>query len=143
VVGEDTGQIAMSFQWLQIRITEEKERRERERVILERLPRALEELRASLGICVDAYNEAFGADSVSLALQEGTLRMIAGGGKIEIVTDESLPGFRVERGSDPLMIQVGVLPGDKLFYRDGDKYLTAEEMTRRILDRTLFPRLVE
>jgi hypothetical protein len=133
----------MSFQWLQIRITEEKERRERERVILERLPRALEELRASLGICVDAYNEAFGADSVSLALQEGTLRMIAGGGKIEIVTDESLPGFRVERGSDPLMIQVGVLPGDKLFYRDGDKYLTAEEMTRRILDRTLFPRLVE
>jgi len=143
VVGEDIGQIAMSFQWLQIRITEEKERRERERVILERLPRALEELRASLGICVDAYNEAFGADSVSLALQEGTLRMIAGGGKIEIVTDESLPGFRVERGSDPLMIQVGVLPGDKLFYRDGDKYLTAEEMTRRILDRTLFPRLVE
>lgn len=143
MVGEDIGQIAMSFQWLQIRITEEKERRERERVILERLPRALEELRASLGICVDAYNEAFGADSVSLALQEGTLRMIAGGGKIEIVTDESLPGFRVERGSDPLMIQVGVLPGDKLFYRDGDKYLTAEEMTRRILDRTLFPRLVE
>jgi hypothetical protein len=133
----------MSFQWLQIRITEEKERRERERVILERLPRALEELRASLGICVDAYNEAFGADSVSLELQEGMLRMIAGGGKIEIVTDESLPGFRVERGSDPLLIQVGVLPGDKLFYRDGDKYLTAEEMTRRILDRTLFPRLVE
>ncbi len=126
-----------------MRITEEKERRERERAILDRLPRALTELRESLTICVDAYNEAFGADSVSLALQEGTLRMIAGGGKIEIVTDESLPGFRVERGSDPLMIQVGVLPGDKLFYRDGDKYLTAEEMTRRILDRTLFPRLVE
>ena len=33
--------------------------------------------------------------------------------------------------------------GMSVFYRDGDKYLTAEEMTRRILDRTLFPRLVE
>jgi hypothetical protein len=133
----------MSFQWLQIRITEEKERRERERAILDRLPRALEELRASLAICVDAYNEAFGADSASLVLEKGTMHMVAGGGKIEIVTDISLPGFRVERGSDPLLIQVGILPGEKLFYRDGDKYLTAEEMTRRILDRTLFPRLVE
>jgi hypothetical protein len=133
----------MSFQWLQIRITEEQERRERERVILERLPLALEELRASLAICVEAYNEAFGADSVTLALEQGALHMIADGGKIEIATDASLPGFRVERGTDPLLIQVGVLPGDKLFYRDGDKYLTAEEMTRRILDRTLFPRLVE
>jgi len=143
VVGEDTGQITMSFQWLQIRITEEKERRERERAILDRLPRALTELRESLTICVDAYNEAFGAGSVSLALEQGIMHMVAGGGKIEIVTDPALPGFRVERGSDPLLIQVGILPGDKLFYGDGEKYLTAEEMTRRILDRTLFPRLVE
>jgi hypothetical protein len=133
----------MSFQWLQIRITEEKERRERESAILERLPRALKELRESLTVCVDAYNEAFGADSASLVMEEGAMHMLAGGGKIEIVTDASLPGFRVERGTDPLLIQVGILPGDKLFYRDGDKYLTAEEMTRRILDRTLFPRLVE
>jgi hypothetical protein len=133
----------MSFQWLQMRITEEKERRERERMILERLPRAQDELRESLTICVDAYNQAFAGDSASLALQEGVLHITAGGGKIEITTDASLPGFRVERGSDGLLIQVGMLPGDKLFYRDQDKYLTAEEMTRRILDRALFPKLTE
>ena len=34
----------MSFQWLQMRITEEKDRRAREAQILERLPRALDEL---------------------------------------------------------------------------------------------------
>jgi len=133
----------MSFQWLQMRITEEKERRDRERMILNRLPRALDELRESLAICVDAYNQAFGGDSCSLALEQGALHIVAGGGKIEITTDASLPGFRVDRGSDPLLIQVGMLPGDKLFYRDADKYLTAEEMTRRILDRALFPKLTE
>jgi hypothetical protein len=35
------------------------------------------------------------------------------------------------------------LPGNKLFYRDQDKYLTAEQMTRRILDRAPFPKLME
>jgi len=105
----------MSFQWLQMRITEEKERRDRERMILNRLPRALDELRESLAICVDAYNQAFGGDSCSLALEQGALHIVAGGGKIEITTDASLPGFRVDRGSDPLLIQVGMLPGDKLF----------------------------
>jgi hypothetical protein len=133
----------MSFQWLQMRITEEKERRDRERLILERLPRALDELRASLALCVDAYNEAFGADSASIAAEPEALHIVAGGGKIEIAPDVSLPGFRVERGSDRLLIQVGMLPGNKLFYRDQDKYLTAEEMTRRILDRALFPKLTE
>src|SRR5580692_2116180 len=123
----------MSFQWLQMRITEEKERRDRERMILERLPRALEELRQSLTSCVDAYNEAFGADSASLALEHGVIHIAAAEGKVEIAPDASLPGFRIERGSDRLLIQVGMLPGDKLFYRDEDKYLTAEEMTRRIL----------
>jgi hypothetical protein len=132
----------MSFQWLQMRITEEKERRERERMILERLPRAVNELRESLSACVDAYNQAFG-EGVSIGLEDGSLRISAGGGGVRIAPDASLPGFRVERGSDPVSIQVGMLPGDKLFYRDADKYLTAEEMTRRILDRVLFPKLAE
>jgi hypothetical protein len=76
-------------------------------------------------------------------LEPGTLRVLVGEAKVNVATDLSLPGFRVERGSERLMIQVGILPGDKLFYRDGDKYLTAEEMTRRMLDRVLFPKLVE
>jgi len=39
------------------------------------------------------------------------------------------------------MIEVGLLPGDKLFYRDQDEFITGEELTRRILDRALFPKL--
>jgi hypothetical protein len=43
------------------------------------------------------------------------------------------------------MVEVGLLPDDKVFYRDRDqdKYLTVEELTRRILDRSLFPKLAE
>ena len=61
------------------------------------------------------------------------------GAKIEMSIIASLPGFRIERGGEPLMIEVGLLPGDKLFYRDQDQFLTMEELTRRILDRALFP----
>jgi hypothetical protein len=41
------------------------------------------------------------------------------------------------------MIEVGLLPGDKLFFRDHDEFLTMEELTRRILDRAFFPKLGE
>jgi hypothetical protein len=40
-----------------------------------------------------------------------------------------------------LDIELGLLPGDKMYYKDGDKFLTMEELTRRILDRSLFPKL--
>lgn len=133
----------MSFEWLQMRITEEKERRARERSILDRMPRALEELRATLTDCVETYNKAFGADSASLRLEAGVIYVTAGAARIEVATDLTLPGFRIEGGSHQLLIQVGMLPGDKLFYKDEDKYLTAEEMTKRILDRALFPKLTE
>ena len=63
--------------------------------------------------------------------------------KIEMSIVSSLPGFRIDRGGEPLMIEVGLLPGDKMFYRDKDEFLTMEEMTRRILDRAFFPKLGE
>ena len=50
---------SVSFQWLQLRITEEKERRDREAQILARLPGAVDELRDSLAICVEDYTAAF------------------------------------------------------------------------------------
>jgi hypothetical protein len=42
-------------------------------------------------------------------------------------------------------VEFGLLPSDKLFYldREQDKYLTMDEFTKRILDRTLFPALRE
>jgi hypothetical protein len=56
-----------------------------------------------------------------------------------------VPGFQIERGNEPLIIEVGMLPEGKVFFRDRvlDKYLNMEDLTRRILDRALFPKLGE
>ena len=65
--------------------------------------------------------------------------------KVEVSAVPELPGFRIERGELAMEIEVGLLPSDKLFYRDreADKYINMEELTRRILDRVLFPALRE
>jgi len=142
----------MSFQWLQMRVQEEQERREREAQILARLPRALEETYRHLAACVEAYAGAFGPESADIHLQASkvriTIREEQDGkwqqrAKVEMSVVTSLPGFRIDRGGEPLMIEVGLLPGDKLFYRDQDQFVTMEELTRRILDRALFPKLGE
>jgi len=142
----------MSFQWFQLRVQEEQERREREAQILARLPRALEETYRNLAACVEAYAGAFGPESADIHLQASKIRITIREeqegkwqqrAKIEVSVMASLPGFRIERGGEPLMIEVGLLPGDKLFYRDQDQFLTMEELTRRILDRAFFPKLGE
>lgn len=142
----------MSFQWLQMRISEEKDRLHRQAQILERLPRALEEVQHALAACVEQYSQAFGPETAELQSQGQRLRIVvrqAQNGKweqrakVELNVVPALPGFRIERGGEPLEIVVGMLPGDKLFYRDGDQYLTMDELTRRILDRSLFPSLGE
>jgi hypothetical protein len=61
--------------------------------------------------------------------------------KVEISIVPSLPSLRIERGGGPLLIEVGLLPGEKLFYRH--QFPTMEELTRRILDRAFFPKLAE
>src|SRR5271157_2795912 len=136
----------MSFQWLQMRVQEEQERRQREAQILARLPRALEETHRQLAECIEVYADAFGPESADIHLQSSKIRMTVreeqGGkwqqcAKVEISIVPSLPGFRIERGGEPLMIEVGLLPGDKVFYRDQDEFITGEELARRILDRAL------
>jgi hypothetical protein len=142
----------MSFQWLQMRVQEEQERRQREAQILARLPRAVEETYRHLAECVEAYVGAFGPESADIHLQASKIRITVREeqegkwqqcAKVEISIIASLPGFRIERGGEPLMIEVGLLPGDKLFYQDQDEFITGEELTRRILDRALFPKLGE
>jgi hypothetical protein len=142
----------MGFQWLGMRIQEEQDRRQREAQILERLPRALEETYRQLASCVEAYAGAFGPESADILLQGSKIRITIRDEqdgkwqqrtKIEMSIVSSLPGFRIDRGGEPLMIEVGLLPGDKLFYRDKDEFLTVEELTRRILDRAFFPKLGE
>jgi hypothetical protein len=142
----------MGFQWLGMRIQEEQDRRQREAQILERLPRALEETYRQLASCVEAYAGAFGPESADILLQGSKIRITIRDEqdgkwqqrtKIEMSIVSSLPGFRIDRGGEPLMIEVGLLPGDKMFYRDKDEFLTMEEMTRRILDRAFFPKLGE
>ena len=133
----------MAFQWLQMRIQEEKDRRQRESIALERLPMALAELHTNLLACVHEYTEAFGAEAAEIILLPNritaTLREQREGkwhpaAKVDVVAVAELPGFRVERGEYAMAVEVGVLPSGKLFYRDReqDKYLTMEEFTRRI-----------
>jgi hypothetical protein len=142
----------MSFQWLQLRVQEEQERREREAQILARLPRAIEETYRHLAGCVEIYAGAFGPESADIHLQASKIRITVREeqegkwqqrAKVEISIIPSVPGFRIERGGEPLMIEVGLLPGDKLFFRDQDQFLTMDELTRRILDRAFFPKLGE
>jgi hypothetical protein len=143
----------MPFQWLQMRISEEQDRRKREAATLAMLPEALEDLNRQLTECVAAYAEAFGRPAAEIAFYSGKIRVTAReqrdgnwepAAKVEITAVEKLPGFQVDKGSgEPMNIEVGLLPGNKLSYRHGDQYLTVEEMTRRILDRALFPKLKE
>jgi len=143
----------MDFQWLEMRIEEEQERRQKEAKVLERLPLALQEIGAELGECVARYTAAFGPESAAIQAQNSKLRITAReqrGGKwqpqsgVEVVSVPELPGFRIERdGQEALTIEVGMLPNDKLYYRLDDQFLAMEDLSRRILDRTFFPRLPE
>jgi hypothetical protein len=135
-----------------MRVQEEQARREREAQILARLPRALEEICRHLAACVEVYAGAFGPESADIHLQASKIRITVREeqdgkwqqrAKVEMSIVPGLPGFRIERGGEPLMIEVGLLPGDKLFYRDQDQFITMEELTRRILDRAFFPKLGE
>ena len=146
--------LTMAFQWLQMRIQEETERRERRARNLARLPGALQDLHNHLAECVQSYTANFGANSAEIVLQPDRIKITAleerDGkwqplSKVEVICDLDMPGFRVERGEFTMAVEVGLLPSDKLFYRDReqDKYLTMEEFTRRILDRALFPALQE
>jgi hypothetical protein len=142
----------MSFGWLQMRISEEKDRRQREAQILERLPRALDEVYRCLKTCIDGYTEAFGPEAADIVVQGSKIRiavreMMEGKWvqrvRLEIAALPTVPGFRIEGGAEALIVEVGMLPGDKLFYKDQEQYLTMEELTRRILDRAFFPKLGE
>ena len=144
----------MAFQWLQMRIQEERERRELQARHVARLPSALKEIHDYLAECVESYTANFGADSAVIVLLPDRIKVTVREERdakwqvlsmVEVVSVPDMPGFRVERGEFSMAVEFGLLPSDKLFYRDReqDKYLTMEEFTRRILDRALFPALRE
>ena len=64
---------------------------------------------------------------------------------VNVITVPEIPGFRIERGGEALIVEVGMLPSDRVFYRDRelDQYLNMDELTKRILDRAFFPKLRE
>lgn len=137
----------MPFQWLEMRIGEERDRRQREADILARLGPALEDIHRLLGECIAAYTAAFGEGSASVRRIPGGLVVRAQDppGEVRIASDTALPGFQVEREGASMPVEIGILPGNKLSYRDrnADQYLTLDELTRRVLDRVLFPKLRE
>jgi len=139
-----------------MRISEEQDRRQREALIQDRLPRAVTDVQGAVTACVESYTAAFGAETAAIEVEGPVTRIIVrdqqpGGewtdrAKVEIVVDETVPGFRIERvNAAPLVIEVGLLPGDKLFYRDKaeDQYVSLDEVTHRSLDRAFFPKLRE
>ena len=142
----------MTFQWLNMRISEEQDRRRREAQIRERLPRALDELHGALAECIRCYTEAFGTEAAELQLDRGGISVVVReeldgqwqeSARVEIKVVDSVPGFQMECGGNSQAIEVGILPGDKLFYRDREKdqYVSMDEVTHRALDRALFPKL--
>ena len=58
----------IAFQWLQMRIQEERERRERQANNLARLPGAVQEIHDHLAECIQSYTENFAADSADIVL---------------------------------------------------------------------------
>jgi hypothetical protein len=48
---------------------------------------ALEELRATLTLCVETYNHVLGADAVRIREEQNAIYVSAGEGKIQTVTD--------------------------------------------------------
>jgi len=144
----------MSFQWLQQRIQEEKDRRRRESITLERLPGALEELHGILKDCIDSYKSVFPQETIESVLLPSRIKVTvreseelraAQVRKVEVIIAPELPGFRVDRGDQAIPIELGLLGNDRLYYRDleRDRYLNMEDLTRRILDPLLFPKLRE
>jgi hypothetical protein len=144
----------MSFEWLQIRITEELERRQREQQTLERLPRALQEVHTGLAQCIETYRRTFGpssaeirreADRISISVSDQRDLNARRRTTIEISLVPELPGFRVELAEGPWLVEMGMLEGEKLFYKDQERnqYLSLADLTRRILDRALCPKLKE
>lgn len=143
----------MSPQWLELRIQEEQDRRRKEAKTQELLPQAMEELHQQLSACVARYKEAFGDESADLTNLVSKLRVTIrdeqGGkwqqrDKIDISLVSLPPAFKVQRGeAEPVLIELGLLPGDRFSYRLNDNYLTAEDLSRSVLDRALFPKLTE
>jgi hypothetical protein len=143
----------MSYQWLRMRISEEEDRRTREQNARERLPRALEELKRALNNCVELYCEGFGDEAAELYMEAGKIRVVVREevaqhwqprATTEVSAVSALPGFQIDRpGEPPVLIDVGMLPGDKFFYRDRevDQYMGMEDLTKKILDKIMFPKL--
>jgi hypothetical protein len=113
---------------------------------LERLPQALEELHEVLREGVQQYRDAFRDETVDIVLLPSRIKIRSGpAGKVEVAVAGELPGFRIERGEQVYPVEVGLLPSNKLYYRDLEKdiYLTLDDLTRKIMDRVLFPKLPE
>lgn len=143
----------MSPQWLEMRIQEEQDRRRRESKTQELLPQALEELHQHLSACVNRYKQAFGPDAADISNLVSKLRVTVReerDGKwqprdrIDISLVTLPPAFKIERGeTEALQIDLGLLPGDRLSFRLNEQFLTPEDLSRHILDRSFFPKLRE
>src|SRR5580698_4898176 len=116
----------MNFQWLPMRIAEENDRRQREAMILERLPRVMDEVHEAIAECVKTYAEAFGEESIELSYIMHKARVTVrekkdarweSVSKVDITAVTQPLSLRIDRDGEVFEIEIGMLPGDKMFYK--------------------------
>jgi hypothetical protein len=118
-----------------MRIQEERERRERQANNLARLPGALQQIHDHLAECTQSYTEKlhrkfrrrFGGHRAAARPDLGATVWEERDGnwqalsQVDVVSVPDMPGFRMERGEYSLAVEAGLLPGDKLSYRDREQ----------------------
>jgi hypothetical protein len=108
-------------------------------------------VRQALANCIENYTGAFGSETAQIEADKESLKISVFEQKngtwdrqsqVVVTALATLPGLVIDRpGTEPISIVVGLLPSERLYYREEDKYLTMDDLTRRILDRALFPKL--
>ena len=133
----------MSFQWLEMRIGEERDRRAREKQILDRLPGAMDELEESVKACLDGYTAAFPGDPAAPGRDGLRLGVTGTGGAWRSRLRRSFPDSRSRRRARRSRFRSASCRATNCFISTWpeDRYLSMEELTKRILDRVLFPKL--
>ena len=134
-----------------MRIQEEQDRRQKEAKTQELLPQVMEDLHTQLTTCVERYKEAFGPESAEISDLVSKLRVITrdeqGGkwqprGKVDVTLVSMPPSLKIESPEcEPLVIEIGLLSGDRFSFKLGEQFLTETDLSRHILDRLLFPKL--
>ena len=103
----------------------------------------LDSLRAAIELSPGTVEIVLLPSKIKVTAREAKNDHAAPLAKVEVVLAGEIPGFRLDHADKPVDVEVGILSSNNLFYRDRERdvYLNMEDLTRRILDPVLFPKL--